>query len=135
MPTDYYDIEIGSYSNMKSLIRARPSMDNQAVTEGSPCKPDEWVTVTVAVVGGNTIVVSMGDTHGENVLMQWEDPEPISVNYIAVMTGWGTGGEWEFEPVENPRTIPVEPEVPAEPTTPENVYLRWDNSDGSVFKA
>jgi hypothetical protein len=32
MPTNYYDIEIGSYKNTKSLIRRKPSMDNHAVT-------------------------------------------------------------------------------------------------------
>jgi hypothetical protein len=63
------------------------------------------VTITVAFVGGNTVVVSMGDTHGVNVLMEWEDPTPIRPNYIAVMTGWGSEGDWEFEPVEEPRTI------------------------------
>ena len=96
---------IGGWANSKSVIRENSGGENHAVTSGSPCNPNEWVTVTVAFVGGNTVVVSMGDTHGVNVLMQWTDPDPIRVNYVGVMTGWGAEGDWEFEPVENPRTI------------------------------
>ncbi len=47
----------------------------------------------------------MGDVPGENVLMQWTDPNPLKVNYIAVMTGWGSIGYWEFMHVEHPRVI------------------------------
>ena len=47
----------------------------------------------------------MGDTHGENVFMEWKDPDPIRVNYVGVMTGWGAEGDWELEPVDNPRVI------------------------------
>jgi hypothetical protein len=37
--------------------------------------------------------------------MSWFDPNPIKVSYIAVMTGWGSSGDWEFQLVENPRVI------------------------------
>jgi hypothetical protein len=50
-------------------------------------------------------VVSLGEVLGENVFMQWTDVNPVKVNYIAVMTGWGSEGYWEFSTVENPRVI------------------------------
>jgi hypothetical protein len=104
----YYSIIIGGWDNTASLITryidGSSLFFDHKVDSAGPCKPDEWVTVTVAFVGGNTVVVSMGETHGENVLMQWTDPDPLKVNYVSVMT-WGTEGDWEFEPVENPRQI------------------------------
>jgi hypothetical protein len=66
---------------------------------------EEWVYITIAQVGGDTIVVSLGEVAGENVYMQWTDPTPIRVSYIAVMTGWGSSGDWEFTWVESPRVI------------------------------
>ena len=47
----------------------------------------------------------MGEVPGVDVFMQWTDPNPIRVNYIAVMTGWGSIGYWEFNWVTNVRVI------------------------------
>ena len=29
--------------------------------------------------------------------MRWKDPKPLNVKYFAVMTGWGSDGDWQFE--------------------------------------
>jgi hypothetical protein len=63
------------------------------------------------VINGNKIVVSLGDEPNENILMEYEDPEPINVHYMAFMTGFGAEGNWLLTPIEeeNCRTIETEP--------------------------
>jgi hypothetical protein len=63
-----------------------------------------WVIVTVAFVDGK-IMVSTGTTPGENVFMEYQDPNPITVHWVGVMTGWGAEGNWLWDVVENPQTL------------------------------
>ena len=41
-------------------------------------------------------MLSSGNKPGENVWMQWQDPNPMNVTGIACMTGWGATGKWKF---------------------------------------
>lgn len=42
-------------------------------------------------------MVSNGSVPGENVWMQWRDPNPLDVTDIACMTGFRSTGKWKFE--------------------------------------
>lgn len=41
-------------------------------------------------------MISNGSVPGENVWMQWQDPNPLDVTGIACMTGFGSTGKWKF---------------------------------------
>lgn len=109
-PPKMYEIVLGGWGNSQSAIRRGPDGQEQVQVAGSPCNPNGWSTVTIAFINGNQVVVSLGETPCENVFMEWKDPEPFEVNFIAVMTGWGSEGNWLFNEIENPRDIEVEHE-------------------------
>lgn len=31
-----------------------------------------------------------------NIIADWTDPNPVGIGILAVSTGWGAVGEWEF---------------------------------------
>ena len=41
-------------------------------------------------------MVSKGDKPGENVFIEWKDPDPFKVFQIACMTGNGSKSKWNF---------------------------------------
>ncbi len=67
--------------------------------KGKVCNPFGWTTVTVALINGSTVAVSWGSVPGEDVFMQWTDPNPIAVRYFAVRSGWGTDARWRIDKV------------------------------------
>ena len=69
LPDEFYEIVLGGWGNTQSVIRESSGGENNAITEGAICDGEEWVYVTVAQVGGDTIVVSLGEVAGENVFM------------------------------------------------------------------
>lgn len=40
--------------------------------------------------------VGKGDVFGEGQFLQWQDPSPVTVNYVAVSAGYGAVGVWNF---------------------------------------
>ena len=42
------------------------------------------------------IEVGKGSVVGAESIMRWQDPDPHPVATVAVSTGWGAVGEWEF---------------------------------------
>lgn len=103
-----YEIVLGGWNNQKSAIRKSSQGESRVEVEGAICNPDDYVTVTVSILNGDTIRVAMGDDPNSNIFMSWEDPDPHwKINFIAVMTGWGSTGYWKFNEVEQPRSIPV----------------------------
>ena len=43
----------------------------------------------------NTIAVGKEGEH--DPILTYTDPEPITVGYIGVCTGWGASGQWQLE--------------------------------------
>ena len=42
------------------------------------------------------IEVGRGSLVGDDRMMEWQDPDPHPVAMVAVSTGWGATGDWEF---------------------------------------
>lgn len=34
---------------------------------------------------------------GTEIVMEWTDPNPIPINGVGIMTGWGSNGLWAIE--------------------------------------
>ena len=45
-------------------------------------------------IKNGVITASTGNKPGENVFLTWTDPNPMAVTKFAIMTGWGSRGEW-----------------------------------------
>jgi hypothetical protein len=99
---EMYEIVIGGWGNTKSAIRKGSGGANLVEAQGSPCNPNGWTTITITWLNNNQVILSLGDVPCENIFMTWTDPEPFDVHYLAVMTGWGSEGNWLFNNIEEP---------------------------------
>ena len=63
--------------------------------------------MTVSINNGNIIRVSRGDDPNSGVFFEFtdEDNPLFKINYLSVMTGWGSIGLWRFQEVTEPRHI------------------------------
>ena len=102
---DFYEIVLGGWANELSVIRKRPCPDFKYELEHTLHQnyTDEWVTVTVSFINGDTITAAMGEEPLEKIFLMWTDPNPMNVTHIALMSGWESGGmDWEIKRVERP---------------------------------
>ncbi|KAJ8049150.1 C3 and PZP-like alpha-2-macroglobulin domain-containing protein 8 [Holothuria leucospilota] len=93
--SEYYLIVIGSYANRVSDIRRCSScVDVAEHWETGIVTQDEfrrfWITFDC---NGN---ISVGRNEEATPLLQWTDPNPLTVNYMGYSTGWGSTGEFRF---------------------------------------
>ncbi len=42
------------------------------------------------------IAAGFGEIPGILEIINYEDPDPISISYYAISTGWGASGDWEI---------------------------------------
>ena len=63
--------------------------------------------MTVSIQNGNVIRVSRGEDPNTGVFFSHtdEDNPHWKINYMQVMTGWGSIGLWKFQEVTEPRRI------------------------------
>ena len=50
-----------------------------------------WISWEAGLIRAGT-----GNLRDENILLEWRDPEPIGVGLVAISTGFGNTGEWQF---------------------------------------
>lgn len=89
-----YEIVLGGWSNKQSVIRRCNQCTNQ-VTKSTPSLNSKvvakqfWATFSKGLVS-----VGTGDVFGKSVIMSWQDPNPLVITNVGVMTGWGSTGSW-----------------------------------------
>jgi hypothetical protein len=101
-----YEIVLGGWENTKSALRKSVQGENIFEVDGAVCNPEEYVVMTVSISNGNVIRVSHGEDPISNIWFTHTDPEPLwKINFMMVMTGWGSRGLWKFQEIEEPREI------------------------------
>lgn len=91
----HYEIVIGGLTNSKSVIRFAIAGTECVNYNGSP--PSEffldefWVSWT-----GGSVRVGTGSSIGSETFMTCPHSTPYTVNFIWIMTGYGSSGEWRF---------------------------------------
>ncbi len=91
-----YEILIGGFKNTRSLIRevkqggAKCNASTPGILQAGMAQPF-WVSW----VDGN---IRLGREHqvGNDVICEWQDPTPKSINYVSTSTSSQSDGEWIF---------------------------------------
>ena len=93
--SNIYEIVIGGWSNIKSVIR-KSIRGASEVEEDTPeiLSCDRLREFYLSWKDG-LITVSTG-AEFTHVFLSWKDPAPFQVNYMSVSTGWGATGEWQI---------------------------------------
>lgn len=91
---EVYEIVIGGWGNSKSVIREANQGHNrvQASTRNI-LNRDQFVDFWADAKNGH-VRFGRGHVVGEEIVMQWQDPNPHTATKIGLMTGWGATGVW-----------------------------------------
>ncbi|KAI8513830.1 hypothetical protein Bbelb_081540 [Branchiostoma belcheri] len=92
---DMYEIVIGGWANLWSVIRRSKQGDHHAsaLTLGIN-SPKQYRTFWITWSSDGTIAVGKGGK--TQPFMQWRDPDPLPIAYAGYSTGWGSTGRWKF---------------------------------------
>jgi hypothetical protein len=93
---EVYEIVIGGWANSQSVIRERHGSANKVVVPTNGLLNGNRAVQFWADALNGLIRLGTGSAVGENILMQWQDPNPHTVSYVGVMTGWGATGQWNI---------------------------------------
>lgn len=93
-----YEVALGGYSN--TMVSLRKSIgggdvDRMEIPEGV-LKGDEFQSFWVSWKDG-LIMAGFGHMIGEEILVQYRDPDLPMVNTVSLMTGWGSTGHWQVK--------------------------------------
>jgi hypothetical protein len=93
-----YELVLGGWGNTQSALRKARQGENIYTVAGAVCNPEEYVVMTVSISNGNVIRVSWGEDPNSNVWFTHtdEDNPHWKINFMMVMTGWGSTGLWKF---------------------------------------
>ena len=100
---EFYEIVISGWSNTKSVIR-RKAIGNlhgpakASALTGGILDANEDLPFWADALNG-LVRFGKGNIIGQNVVLQWQDPNPIIPNSVGFMTGWtesGAGGDWNL---------------------------------------
>jgi len=89
-----YEIVLSGWGNTQSVLR-RSNQGRNLVTKATRGMLNRGRNTQFWADAKNGLLrVGTGKTIGQNTLMQWKDPNPLNVNTVGVMTGWGSDAQW-----------------------------------------
>ena len=99
---EFYEIVIGGWSNTLSVIRKKTFNTLYGTPEARTSTPGIcnankirlfWAQALNGLVG-----FGKGNIIGENIVLQWIDPNPLIPDFVGFMTGEGSSGDWNVLP-------------------------------------
>eukprot|EP00497_Spongosphaera_streptacantha_P005460 TRINITY_DN645_c0_g1_i4.p1 TRINITY_DN645_c0_g1~~TRINITY_DN645_c0_g1_i4.p1 ORF type:complete len:449 (+),score=100.32 TRINITY_DN645_c0_g1_i4:40-1386(+) len=93
----FYEIVLSGWGNTQSVIR-RGSQGRNQVTKSTKglLSQTEMRTFVVRQTAGGSVEVYKDEVSEDNLLMSWQDPEPLQIASVGCMTGWGADGYWKW---------------------------------------
>ena len=94
---EMYEIVIGGWANNQSVIR-RGSQGSNKDLKATPniLKSNEDRPFWADAKNG-LIRLGKGKVIGSNIVIKWQDNQPLDPSYVGFMTGWGSTGVWKFQ--------------------------------------
>ncbi|XP_056009539.1 uncharacterized protein LOC130051548 [Ostrea edulis] len=91
-----YEIVLGGWGNSKSCLRTRKQSSCKSTHQGGVVSGTTYKSFWVSWINSR-ITVGLEDIVDQNAVMEYYHATPYSVNFFAVMTGWGSTGHWIFK--------------------------------------
>ena len=93
---EMYEIVIGGWNNTKSVIRkgSQRSAKDERVTQ-SILNPNEDRPFWADAKNG-FVRLGKGKIIGSDIVIKWQDNQPLDPGYVGFMTGFGSTGVWKF---------------------------------------
>lgn len=93
---EHYEVVISGWGNTQSVIRESSQGTNYAVTETAGILSASEARPFWASAFNGKVQLGVGRVLGDNVVMSWQDPDPIEVSFVSMATGWGSEGDWHM---------------------------------------
>ena len=101
----FYEIVIGGWTNTKTVLRrVIPSeVDYNETATPNILNPNEDRPFWADVKNG-LIRLGSGNIIGNDIILKWQDNQPLDATYVGFMTGWGSSGIWKYKGTKDPTT-------------------------------
>jgi len=92
-----YEIVIGGWDNSKSVIRSEFEDTVNEVENATPniLNPNEDRPFWADAKNG-LIRFGRGNIIGNDIILNWQDNQPLDPSYVGFMTRWGSSGIWNY---------------------------------------
>ena len=91
-----YEIVISDWDNAQSTIRRGSGGPAMAASSTEGLLHAGLYTQLWADAKDGLVRLGRGKVVGNNVILEWQDPQPLDVESVGLMTGWGTCGKWRL---------------------------------------
>ena len=101
----FYEIVIGGWTNTKTVLRrVIPSeVDYNETATPNILNPNEDRPFWADVKNG-LMRLGSGNVVGNDIILKWQDNQPLDPSYVGFMTGWGSSGIWKYKGTKDPTT-------------------------------
>ena len=91
-----YEIVIGGWANSQSVIRRGSQGSNKDLKATLNILKSNEDRSFWADAKDGLVRLGKGKVIGYDIVMKWQDNQPLDPSYVGFMTGWGSTGIWKF---------------------------------------
>ena len=95
-PNEMYEIVIGGHDNSQSMIRrGSQDLDRDSKATLNILKSNEDRSFWADAKDG-LVRLGKGEVVGSDIVIKWQDNQPLDLSYVGFMTGFGSTGIWKI---------------------------------------